>query len=71
MLNKAEQIAAFKRFGTICHNRRASLAEIRETCGFTNDETRGLVRSGHLERVADNEYFPTRKGWEIIEGDTD
>lgn len=54
------------KIGTIAHNRPFSRRDFVEYAG-TGAQLNALLRRGVIKRVGRGEFYPTSKGWDIVE----
>lgn len=60
-------MAVVCKLGTLAHNRAFYLGEFNEYTGAGRTTLQKLVKRGILEKVERHRYYPTAKGWKVIE----
>jgi hypothetical protein len=60
-------LAAICKIGTLAHNRDFSPSEYRQYTGRSSGDVAALVQRGLLRKTGRGRYYPTGRGWGVLE----
>jgi hypothetical protein len=55
------------KLGTLAHNRAFTPSDLSSYAGAATGTVQSLVRRGIVTRVSSGRYYPTWKGWKVID----